>query len=617
MKQVDNNIRYHSGAGCFFFKLQILLNDQCLQMAKFSMTLLGEFHTILYDETPLKQEEYLKGTPKSILLRLATFMIGLDPNVSGLYDWKNFLNMWFRDENLEFKRKVWNRCLELEHKQNANVSLLSPIASLRFFEFAFSYEELKPLQNPIESEINLFKSYLLLVTNETNKETTSDNYLQQLKGPFRVAATLFNQTYPLADFTNYNLGDLLITQIVKSYHLFEFLNVNNECRELMNGFYKTFGLNDWREYFQFILPIFEAHVKHPKKEGWTELNVERNEKFDRNCFFLEALSLKHFDTELDADFKLLRGNPIYRVDEGRYAIISPLFVLEKVFKGLYFKLKEIYDTLKLEEQPSKNFRSYYTSNFSENYLLYEILEYIYGSSSYKQFSGRELERKGIIGGPDYYIRNGNKLFLFENKDIFINADVKQSFDFHKVEVEIRKKLYKEDKNGRTVPKAILQLKNNIEAVLRKKNSFDTNYKERNLNIYPILVLHDSSFNAPGLNFILNEWFFHEIEELAKNGLDVVHVKPITIINIDTIILYADFLKEKRITMDVLIDRYVRFGKVDSKKQFRDFEHLKETIGQSLLSFSFFIDEFTNIGYNSASMRYRDKIMNGIFPKQIQ
>lgn len=582
-------------------------------MANFNMTLLGEFDTILYDETPCTKEEYLRGTPKSILLRLASFMIGMDPNASRYYDWKAFLNMWFRDENIEFKKKIWERCIQLEIEHNTEISLLSPLASLRFFEFAFSFKTEEPLQSEIESEINLFKAYLLLLTNETNKETKSKNYLNELKGPYRIAATLFNQVYPVSDFTNYQLGDLFITQIIKAYYLFDFLTSKTECKALTEKFYELFGIKEWREYFQALIPIIEAHSKHPT-EGWTELTVEKNERFEKNCFFLEALSLKHFDTELDTDFKLLRGNPLHKVEEGKYAIISPLFVLEKIYKGLYFKLKETYDTLKDDIRPSKNFRSYYTSKFSENYLLYVILNYIYGEKTYKQYSGIELEQMNISGAPDYYIRNGNKLFLFENKDVFINADVKQSFDFKKVEEELVRKFYFDKKADKISAKAVIQLTSNVELALTQKNSFDQNYKGKSLNIYPILVLHDPSFNTPGLNYILNQWFSDELQKVELKGINVSKVKPLTIINIDTLILYADFLKVKRKSLDELINGYIKFGVFDHKKRYKNFEEAKVAVGKSLLAFSFFIDEFTQVGFNDAPKNYRDIIMKGIFPK---
>lgn len=576
-------------------------------MPDLKMGLLGEFNTILYDEEPLKPQEYLNGVNKSTLLKLASFMLGLSPNTSKFNDWKELLHMWFRAENKGFANKIWQRCIALEKSNNTTVSLLSPVASLKFFEFIFALPEIEVSQDEITSEINLFKAYLLFLTNTTKNETLSKEYLENLDSKLRAPATLLNQTYPVADLSNYELGDIFITQLVKAYLLFEFLEKTHEAKRLLDAFYKYFQIHNWKEYFQFLLPIIQAHTKHPS-EGWTQLNILKDENFERNSHFLEALSLKEFDTELDFDFKLLRSKPIYKVDEGLYVIISPLFVFEKIYKGLYFKLNEIHNSLPIEQKSIKNLRSFYTSKFSENYLLYKILEHIYGKRNYVKFSGMEIKRDGA---PDYYIRSGNHIFLFENKDIFINAEIKQSSNFELIEAEFKKKLFFEKKDSKIEDKAVLQIVNNIRLILSKKNSFDTGYKEKNIKIYPLLILQDSSFNSPGFNFLINYWFEIELKILKDEGLDISRIRPLTVINIDTLILYSDFLKLKKVTLNELIEAYIKYCTFNDKKQYKNFEHFKMSYANTLLSFSFFIDKHTNVGFKGVHPELVNKVMHAI------
>lgn len=571
------------------------------------MGLLVEFNSILYDEESLKPEDYLKGVDKPTLLKLASFMLGLNPNTSKYNDWHELINMWFRIENCDFAKKIWERCEALERSYKTKISLLSPVASLKFFEFIFSLPETEISQDEITSEINLFKAYLIFLSDTTKNETLSKEYLENLDPELRVPGTLLNQTYPIADFSNYDLGDIFVTQLVKAYLLFEFLESSSEAKYLLDAFYRYFKIHSWKEYFQFILPVIQAHIKHPS-EGWTQLNIRKDENFERNIDFLEALSLTEFDAELDFDFKLLRSNPIYRVDKGLYAIISPLFVFEKLYKGLYFKLNEIHNTFSIEERTIKNLRSFYTSNFSENYLLYRLLEYIYGERNYIKFSGKEIKKDGA---PDYYIRNGNYVFLFENKDIFINAAIKQSSNFELLEREFKKKLYFEIKDNKVEDKAVLQIINNVRQILTKKNTFDDRYKENKIQIYPLLVLQDSSFNSPGFNFLINYWFDIELKHLNKEGIDISKVKPLTIINIDTLILYSDFLKLKKATLNDLIEAYIRYCSFNDKKRFKDFEHLKMTYADTLLPFSFFIDKHTNVGFKKVNSNFFNQIIQAI------
>lgn len=239
------------------------------------------------------------------------------------------------------------------------------------------------------------------------------------------------------------------------------------------------------------------------------------------------------------------------------------------------------------------------------------MKHIYGKRNYIQYSGEELSRKNVIGPPDYYIRNGNALFLFENKDVFINADVKQSYNFRLLEEELKRKFYFEEKQEKKNAKAILQLRNNIEKILSYQNEFDKEYSAENLRIYPILVLHDSSFNAPGLNYVITHWYNIELGKLKDKGLNISQVRPITIINIDCLILYADFLNTKKATLDHLIDKYILFCQFNEKKQYRDLEEFKAVYGETLLSFSYFIDHYNDVGFKKVPARLRNKIMESI------
>lgn len=574
------------------------------------MILLGEFATILPNENPLSPEYYLNGVNKSILLKLASFMLGLNPDTSKYNNWRELLNMWFRKENFDFANKLYQRCKELESDNQTTISLFSPVAALKFFEFSFSVDEGVVSKDEITAEIDIFKAYLIFLTNTVGDEKKSEKYLQSLDTKLRLLGTLINQVYPTADFSNYDLGDIFTCQLVKAHLLFKFLESTNEADYLLKEFYRYFNINTWREYFQFLLPLVQAHTKHPT-EGWTELWVSKGDNFDRNCNFLEALSLKEFDPLIDFDFKLLRGNPIYKIDEGVYGIISPLFVFEKIYKGLYFKLNEIHNTLPKEQKKIKDLRSFYTSNFSENYLLYSLLTHIYGKRKYIKYSGHDIEEQGIVGGPDYYIRNGNYIFLFENKDVFINAEIKQSSDFQLIEAELKKKLYFDVEESGVIPKAIIQIVNNIKKILTKENAFDTGYKQKSIQIYPLLILHDSSFNCPGLNALVNKWFNDELEVLKKAGLNLAKVRPITVINIDTLLLYSDFLRLKKISLNEIVDAYIDHQNFNQKKRYRDSKHLGASYMDTLLHFSFFINNYTNYGHRMNHIQLFESAIHNI------
>ena len=102
--------------------------------------------------------------------------------------------------------------------------------------------------------------------------------------------------------------------------------------------------------------------------------------------------------------------------------------------------------------------------------------------------------------------------------MFINAEIKQSFNFKIVEAQFKKKFYYDEKDGKIHSKAVLQLISNIEKALTLQNKFDMNYNNKNVRIYPLLILHDSSFNCPGLNYVINHWFKSELNKLEGTAL---------------------------------------------------------------------------------------------------
>ena len=574
-------------------------------MPDFKSVLLGEFSTILPEEEEQEFAEYLRGINKPVLLKAASFLLGFSPTTSKFNSWRTLVKMWFRDENSEFANTVWNNCIKLE-TGGQKVSLLSPLASLLFFEFVFSLKDDETTQNEVESEKNLFRAYLTFLSASTKKESLSSEYLQTLEPSLQTPALILNLMFPQSDFVNYDMADLFVTQVIKSLILFQFLEQNPVGQELLKIFCQQFKIGHWREYFEKVIPLIQAHINHPT-EGWTELNVPNNERFEENCEFLDTFSLEHIDEEMNVDFRQLRSFPLYKIAQGRYSIISAQFVVEKVYKGLYFKLREINELLS-DNIKRKNFRTFYTSEFSEKFLLYKILGYIFEKTSYIRFTGQQIK---VDGAPDYYIRNGNNLFLFENKDVLINADIKHSGYYEVLENELKKKLYFEEKDGKIAQKAVLQLINNVKKALTKENPFDQNYKSISLKIYPILVLHDASFNAPGLNVIINIWFRNELTKLAEEGLPIDKIKQLTIINVDTLILYADYLKAKKIALHDLLDEYTKYCQINKNQKFRDMEHAKEVFGRTMLAFSFFIDKFTDVGCKKIRFGLLNSLMKDI------
>ncbi len=166
-----------------------------------------------------------------------------------------------------------------------------------------------------------------------------------------------------------------------------------------------------------------------------------------------------------------------------------------------------------------------------------------------------------------------------------------SFDYSIYEKEFKKILYYEElPDGTEKPKAVVQLINNVTKILKQEFKFDENYKYREVNIYPIIITHDYQFETPGLNVIVNSWFQEELEYLQENGLFIGKTKPLTIINIDTLIFHQESLYNN-IQLNEVLDKYFHHKIAKSRKPFRSFKEQQVFITTKWLAFSTFIDTY--------------------------
>ena len=203
-------------------------------------------------------------------------------------------------------------------------------------------------------------------------------------------------------------------------------------------------------------------------------------------------------------------------------------------------------------------------------------------------TGNEFKAKRLEREPDFYAEEYGDVLLFESKDFFMPGKSKLSYDFPKIEGELMKE-------GR-LKKAVMQLKKNIERCILNELPVERKYKIENLRIFPIIIVHDSLYNAAALNYWIYYWMNDEIEELRIDerfkDFDFDRIMPLTIIEIDTLILYENYFKNKEMELIRIIEAYhdfVRFefaGKVEPA-------FVEEHANKSAISFSEFVRDFAH------------------------
>ncbi|SFS63081.1 hypothetical protein [Lutibacter maritimus] len=548
------------------------------------------FNDIFPDEEPKGINEYLDGIDKDLLIKFGSFILGFSRDSKYEHP-VTFLKMFFSEENDQFSREVFLKLrafVGVSDKPITDYSFPFIVSSLSFFENAFAenFGLLKNYTNQ-EIEIRIFKAYLLLnKINTTNRTFVLDESISYLKEDITKFATgycigLFLNS---SDFVNYDLKKVFVTQIIRAISFFEFLEGIDSAQELLKEFYKEYNVSGYSAYLKGLLPLATSVITN-EKESHTDIIITENKKKASNIEFLEKFSIDPSELFEAFDFNYMRSAPVYRYDENTFRLTYPLFALELIGNGLYFKFKAINDELP-KGKKVKDLYGLKTYDFSEKFILHKVLKDYFGNRFFQR-NGDDLDAE-FEGAPDYYVRNGKKIFLFESKDILLNAKVKQSSDFNEINNELSIKLYKNEKGKQ---KAVLQIINNIRKILTKTLEFDSKYNPRNIIIHPILVLHYRIFNTTALNKWVNFWFQEELKNLEQEGLDVSNVKPLLLIDIDTLIYNKDVFSGCKLSLEEVLIEYqedfINFSVKD--KKYRSEEEATQALKNSLIPFGEFLD----------------------------
>ncbi|MEP2671192.1 MAG: hypothetical protein ABJH04_19470 [Cyclobacteriaceae bacterium] len=535
------------------------------------------------EDKPAHLGDLLVGIPRDTILLVVSSLL----NKREVYDsdLAKMISIWFRAENKQFANDAYSRLIKIQEKVQQPVFFISQPTVLKIFAYALNNLSNEKSVSDEQMEINLFKAFLYQndLLNLVEKEISRT--IQDLDIDVRLYALQFSDGVRFSDVVNFNLYEVFLTEFVRAILFFEFLDNRNEARPLLKAFYKNYNVSDWKEYLKRISGISFSILKKPN-DGHLELEITKDASFESNIKFLNKLAAVKYDELSDYDFKVVRERPLQKIEEGKYRIISEIFTVERIFKGLYFILKGINESLSAAEQ-IPDLKQLYTFQFSEKNSLYSILNRAF-PKKYITFSGEELDNLKIKGAPDYYVRNKNKIFIFESKDSLISASLKESGDFSLLEADLKRKFY----SDRSSPKAINQLINFSQKIINGEfQTIDKGYKKENIRVYPIIIIHDRQLDVPGFNKLINHWYNDEIK---KQGLEspFIKVKQIVVLDMATLILIHELLKDRRIILETLIDNFLEYVKIQNTKNFSSHAKYENHIMDTGLPFSYFIKEQT-------------------------
>lgn len=489
----------------------------------------------LFDDEPESIDSYLSGIDKTIMIDYAIKCCSLstivEPDVNNIF-WA-FFNQ--DDNNTKFFEILKKKVSDIVRDKKEYPIILNIKTSLKFFELVQG-QELLPSNDLSDYEIRqrLLKVYLLL--NSKNKTVTNkENFIEQI-----VEISLKYSIY-----SNTNCFYLRITELIKSCLFLEYCKENIPAH--FNIFLKNYGIDRWQDYTLYLYQIGKIILEKDIEEPVKSISIPIDDiEYAKKTYFFDKLCMQEAYQD-DDDFTEIKSHPVVKNNEtGEYRIVFEQFFIERMYKGLYFTFNTINNSLEDTTEYIKNFRSNIGLEFSEKVLLNKTLKNALGNK-YKQLTHKELPREG---SPDYYIRDGKYILLFECKDNLIDKTIVENGDIDAF-INKMKELFIVKKKR---PKAIKQLINNIESIRNGEFIEDKGINPDNNVIYPVLITHNTIFSLSGVNALVDEWFSEELNSDSRN-FNKSNINHFTIININTLVIYQGLLSQNGSTIRELIDSY--------------------------------------------------------------
>jgi len=392
-------------------------------------------------------------------------------------------------------------------------------------------------------------------------------------------------------------------ELIRSFMFKDFCEKNDTFKPLFEIYLNSMNTRNWEEYQFFVLDLYSRMTQ--KSDGRTN-GFEINPVSYYGRKYLDAMSVDINNFKTSPDFERIRDKPVYYQGDNKYHILSINFFIDKLFQSFLFdfaKVLAVHNKVSFKMSYG-DLKSKVGDLFSEKCLFYAIMQCCFEQTCDVRISGQELKECLKGGEPDYYLRKGKNIFLFEFKDVMLNAKTKHCDDFAKIKQEILKKFESSiSKNNRTQDKGITQLLNVIEYKLDDINKeIDKVEYSDDLNVFPVIIYQDCNFDIEGVNYILNNRF----QELLKprNILKQYIIQNLVMFSLTTLIQLEDFFSKGELDLGQIIEGYINECSLSKWKNTRPFE-------KYILSYAIYK------GYNKENTKRFDDIIDSIEKKIIK
>lgn len=548
-------------------------------------------YEMIFADKPSSVFDYLRHLDRQNLIGVALRLIYSDDMFS---DFKDYCAEFFCAENFNFANECYRLLNEHIQENNRDITSIIPrtyiitsqstALELLRQTFAINISDFVLDTPQVLQEQYLFKAILLInqlighweapLEYNPNGETTN----------LCLAKSLLCTTLNNFGSSNLKAEYIAMLQIIKGYHFFKYCE-QSKIKEHLSVFIENNGAKSWYHYLYdairlILFPLQNKQGNFPR----IELNTQRDgEKFLRAHSFKEDTIVP---LETNQDYTYFKSHPLIELNDGTYLPISPIFCINHIYKSIYFEFKAINESFlgTANHIKGQGLLSIFTTEFSEQTLFERYVRNAICRHRGIKKSDRDCKKEETFGHePDFYLRDGNNIILFENKDIMIPDHIVCSKQYDQLEQELDEKLVK---------KGINQLIYNIKQFENKTFKWDSNLPNKP-KIYPVLVIDDSSLCAPGLNYILNEVFQ---QQLKCNNIKL-KVYPLAIVELDTLIAFANYFQLPNVRFKKLLEQYYDYISRNKRPEKID-QLMREVLHKYFPFYIFMSQEIVNTPFDN-------------------
>lgn len=389
---------------------------------------------------------------------------------------------------------------------------------------------------------------------------------------------------PIVEFKSYK--DFK-TQLYKATRFFDFCNCNSHFGKFAQWFLEDKGAANASVYLGKLFNMF-CHLAKEPIPVYIQIKPEQVDEVG----FFDQYVIKPTESQGlwdKRDVNYLRNHFILKTQDSstggiKLMVLNVNLLVDKLYQGMMVDILDCIMKRNGCNYKGKTFKdkgdlnSFVIEEFSEHQIFYDALEMAFPSDDIIKIRGKYLHDNGVKGEPDYCLFMGERLFLFEYKDVKVSDVAKTSSDLTLIKNVIFDRICKYETGHN---KGVGQLLFNYDRIFNQHllDRFDVDVSKIK-EVFFIVVTTDTAFNTIGVNALIREEYC-KIKKRLGFAFPVQMVQPV-IIDFETLFSLIIPFRENRFDLGDLICQYNDKTKKGSNRMMPFYAFIRDYIPVPLL-----------------------------------